>query len=106
LNRGTDMELLYDIFDRYMSRKDKLYLFYMVVAMIKFNEQVINFGKFLISQEIMQIHKGGDDVKFIMYLNREIKDKTLNSKSRVEIIFAMYFFASILMNLELIKSKA
>jgi hypothetical protein len=72
------MDLVYDIFDRYMAEKDKLFLFYMVVAMIKYNEK-----------EILEINKSGDEVKFIMFLNKEMKEKTLVGKDKVEILFAM-----------------
>jgi hypothetical protein len=38
LNRGTEISLVYEIFDKYMGEKDKLFLFYMVVAVVKMNE--------------------------------------------------------------------
>jgi len=34
------MDLVYEMFDKYMGEKDKLFLFYMVVALIMMNEQV------------------------------------------------------------------
>jgi len=34
------MDLVYELFDKYMAQKDKLFLFYMVVALILMNEKV------------------------------------------------------------------
>jgi hypothetical protein len=34
------MSLVYEIFDKYMAEKDRLFLFYMVVALISLNEDV------------------------------------------------------------------
>lgn len=34
------MDLVYEIFDRYMNEKDKLFLFYMVVALTIMKEKV------------------------------------------------------------------
>jgi len=39
------MDLVYEIFDKYMAEKDKLFLFYMVVAMIMMNEKVLDILK-------------------------------------------------------------
>lgn len=40
VNRGTPMDLVYELFDRYMEQKDKLFLFYMVVAVILMRKKV------------------------------------------------------------------
>jgi hypothetical protein len=34
------MDLVYEIFDKYMAEKDKLFLFYLVVALVIMNEDV------------------------------------------------------------------
>jgi len=39
------MDLVYDIFDHYMAQKDKLFLFYIVIALLLTKEKVIIMKK-------------------------------------------------------------
>ena len=39
-NRGTNLKLVYEIFDHYMAQNDKLFLFYMVTGLIVKNAEV------------------------------------------------------------------
>jgi len=76
--KGTTMDLVYEIFDKYMAEKDKLFLFYMVVAMIMMNEK-----------KIIDAHESGDEVRIITFLNRSLKEETIITLEDVERLFSL-----------------
>jgi len=74
--KGTSMDLVYELFDKYMAQKDKLFLFYMVVALILMNEK-----------EIIDANESGDEVRIITYLNRTLKEDSFKKLEDVERLF-------------------
>jgi len=76
--KGTPLDLVYEIFDSYMRENDKLFLLYMVVALI-----------ILRKEKIKELATNSDETKLIIYLNRELKEETLVDSERARTFFTL-----------------
>jgi len=74
--KGTSLKLVYEIFDHYMAQNDKLFLFYMVTGLIVKN-----------AEKIIELDAEDDDVLFITFVNRKMKEESLATPEDVAELF-------------------
>jgi len=74
--KGTKMNLIYEIFTRYMEERDKLFIIYLVVALIlqKENELISYFEK-------------KEETQLLVYLTRKLKEDAITSSHDIESLF-------------------
>ena len=76
--KGTPIKLVFEIFDYYIKREDKLFFFYLVVGLLAMNEKTI-----------LKLIADDDNSMLIKYLNQSIKAETLVDSDSVKKWFEM-----------------
>ena len=76
--QGTPIDLVYEILDQYIQRRDKSFFFYLVVALLKFGEE-----------KISTLAKEKEDTVLLKYLNMNMKNELLKDVEQVRIWFQL-----------------